>query len=67
MAKPWHVGDLQLGVLRHLTPCHHHQAAEHTAHKQVADREDHPAVISNPAGRRGTIKQSSPTRAVRLS
>jgi Family of unknown function (DUF5372) len=38
--------DQQLGILGHLTPDQHRQAAEHAAHKQVDDREDHPAMIS---------------------
>jgi hypothetical protein len=38
--------DQQLGVPGHRTPGQHHQAAEHAAHKQVDNREDHPAMIS---------------------
>jgi len=46
----------QLGVLGHLTPGPHHQASEQAARKQVDDREDHSAMISNLAGRRGEIE-----------
>jgi hypothetical protein len=34
----------------------HHQASERAARKQVDDRENHPAMISNLAGRRGEIE-----------
>jgi len=43
--RPVMTQDQQLGVLGHLAPGQHHQAAGHTAHKQVEDREDHPAMI----------------------
>jgi hypothetical protein len=46
----------QLGVLGHLTPASHHQASEQAARKQADDRENHPAMISNPAARRGEIE-----------
>jgi hypothetical protein len=36
----------QFGILGHLAPGQHHQAAEQTAHGQVEEREDHSAVIS---------------------
>jgi hypothetical protein len=42
----------QLGVLGHLKPTPHHQAAEQATREQVDDL-DHSAMISNPAGRRG--------------
>jgi len=35
----------QFGVLGHLVPGYHHQAAEQAAREQVEDREDHPAMI----------------------
>jgi hypothetical protein len=35
----------QLGVLGHLPPGQHHQAAQQTAHEQVDSREDHSAMI----------------------
>jgi hypothetical protein len=34
-----------LDILGHLTPRQHRQAAEEAAREQVADREDHPAMI----------------------
>jgi hypothetical protein len=46
----------QLGIFAHLTPGPHHQAAEQATRKQVGDLEDHPAMISNLAGRRGEIE-----------
>jgi hypothetical protein len=46
----------QFGVLGRLAPTQHHQAAEQAAHEHVDDREDHPAMISNPTGRRGEIE-----------
>ena len=39
----------ELGVLGHLMPDHHHQAAEQTTNEQVDDRNDHSAMI--PAGK----------------
>jgi hypothetical protein len=50
----------QLGVLRHLTPGQHHQAAEQATREQADDREDHPAMISNLAGRRGETSNRVP-------
>jgi hypothetical protein len=43
------------GRWRHLTPPPHHQAAEQATREQVAEREDHPGMIPNLAGRRGEI------------
>ena len=37
--------DQELGVLGHLASGPDHQAAKHTAHEQVDDREDHSAMI----------------------
>ena len=39
----------ELGVLGHLMPGQHHQAAEQTTNEQVNDRNDHSAMI--PAGK----------------
>jgi hypothetical protein len=36
----------EFGILGHLTPGQHHQAAEQTAHDQVDAREDHSGMIS---------------------
>ena len=38
--------DQELGILGHLTPGQHHEAAEQAAHKQVDGREDHSGMIS---------------------
>ena len=38
--------DQELGILGHLTPGQHHEAAEQAAHKQVDSREDHSGAIS---------------------
>jgi hypothetical protein len=46
----------QLGIYGHLTPGQHHQAAGQATREQIDDREDHPAMISNPAGHRGEIE-----------
>jgi hypothetical protein len=46
----------QLGVLAHLTPGPHHQAAEQASREQAGDQEDHPAMISILAGRRDEIE-----------
>jgi hypothetical protein len=35
----------EFGILGYLTPGQHHQAAEQTAHEQVAERKDHSAMI----------------------
>jgi hypothetical protein len=35
----------KLGILGHLTPRQDRHAAEEAAHEEVADREDHPAMI----------------------
>jgi hypothetical protein len=46
----------QLGVLGRITPGQHYQAAEQATHELVRNREDHPAMISDLAGRRGEIE-----------
>jgi hypothetical protein len=38
----------EFGVLGHLTPGQHHQAAQQAGHKQVGDGEDHSAMIPTP-------------------
>ena len=38
----------EFGILGHLTPGQHHQAAEQTARKHVGDGEDHSAMIPKP-------------------
>ena len=50
----------ELGILGHLTPGQHHQAAEQTAHEQVDDREDHSAMIPT----RKTAQARSSNRAL---
>ena len=51
--------DQELGVIGHLTPGPNHQAAEHTAHEEVDDREEHSATF--PARRPArSINRSSP-------
>jgi hypothetical protein len=37
--------DQEFGVIGHLTPGPNHQAAEHTAHEEVDDREEHSAMF----------------------
>jgi hypothetical protein len=37
--------DQELGFIGHLTPGPNHQAAEHTAHEEVDDREEHSAMF----------------------
>jgi hypothetical protein len=49
----------EFGILGHLTPGQHHQAAQQTAHKQVDGREDHSGMI--PA--RQTVQARSSNRA----
>jgi len=46
----------QLGILGRLPPAPHHQAVEQATRKEVDDREDHPAMISNPTGHRREIE-----------
>jgi hypothetical protein len=46
----------QPGILGHLTPGPHHQAAEQAPDDQVDDREDHPAMMYTRAGCRGEIE-----------
>jgi hypothetical protein len=46
----------QLGVLGQLAPTPHHQASEQAARKRADAREDHPAMISNLAGRRDEVE-----------
>ena len=38
----------EFGILGHLTPGQHHQAAQQTARKHVGDGEDHSAMIPKP-------------------
>jgi hypothetical protein len=46
----------QFGILGHLPPGQHHQAAEQATREHIDNREHHPAMISNPAGHRGEIE-----------
>jgi hypothetical protein len=49
----------EFGILGHLTPGQHHQAAQQAAHEQVGDREDHSAVIPTPEHCSGHARSSN--------
>ena len=52
--------DRELGILGHLTPCQHHEAAEQAAYKQVDRREHHSGMISP----RKTPPATTPDRVI---
>ena len=54
----------ELGVLGHLVPGQHHEAAEQTAHEQVDGREDHSGMISPPKTSSATPDRVTEPRAL---
>ena len=50
------------GILGHLAPGQHHQAAEQAAHEQVADRDDHSAMISARKPGQARDRHCAPTK-----
>jgi hypothetical protein len=55
----------EFGILGHLTPGQHHQAAQQTAHKQVDGREDHSGMIPARQAVQARSSNRAPTNSSR--